>query len=63
MSYAVIMMSTFTGPRPFDKADLGLTHGVISCAESTSPPPNKSWAKQKKEDKYAIPRNYFGQYA
>ena len=25
--------------------------------------PNKSWAKRKKQEKYAIPRNYFGQYA
>jgi len=25
--------------------------------------PNKSWAKQKKQEKYSIPRNYFGQYA
>jgi hypothetical protein len=25
--------------------------------------PNKSWAKQKKQEKYAIPRNCFGQYA
>jgi len=25
--------------------------------------PNKSWAAKKKTDKYAIPRNYFGQYA
>ncbi len=24
---------------------------------------NKSWAKQKKQEKYSIPRNYFGQYA
>ena len=25
--------------------------------------PNKSWAKRKKQEKYSIPRNYFGQYA
>lgn len=25
--------------------------------------PNKSWAQRKKQEKYAIPRNYFGQYA
>ena len=25
--------------------------------------PNKSWSKQKKHNKYAIPQNYFGQYA
>ena len=25
--------------------------------------PNKSWAKQKKQERYSIPRNYFGQYA
>ncbi len=25
--------------------------------------PNKSWSKQKKQDKYALPRNYFGRYA
>ena len=25
--------------------------------------PNKSWTKRKKQAKYSIPRNYFGQYA
>lgn len=25
--------------------------------------PNESWAKQKRGDKYSIPRNYFGQHA
>jgi len=25
--------------------------------------PNKSWAKQKKQENYAIPRNYFSQSA
>ena len=25
--------------------------------------PNRSWAKQKKQEKYTIPHNYFGQYA
>ena len=50
-----------------DKANMASTKyqqaEVKECIAAIITTPNSSWANRKKQSKYSMPRNYFGQYA